>query len=123
MENIRIRRAEKGKRNPFVMVVRATSENSELSWNARAVLTYVLGKPDDWVVTVKDLINAGPLGRDGIYSVVNELIEFGHFERITHRNKGRFAGQEIIVHEIPIKVKLPAQPSLEMNSMETANMG
>ncbi|MEM7537222.1 MAG: hypothetical protein AAF639_33930 [Chloroflexota bacterium] len=111
-KDVRIRRADKGRENPYAQVRRATLEDDRLSWEARGILAYVLAKPNDWEVQMTDLINASPAGRDCNYRIVNELIHFGYFERVPIRNKGRFQGYEILVYEEPLFVEDESQTGL-----------
>jgi hypothetical protein len=65
---IRVRR-----RHRFVIIDQRAVEDTRLSWAARGLLGYLLSRPDDWKVLVKDLQRRGDLGRDGIYQLLKEL--------------------------------------------------
>ena len=45
--------------DPFARVKRAMLEASDLSWKAKGILSYLLGKPDNWQLKEADLINRG----------------------------------------------------------------
>lgn len=65
--------------------------NDSLSWGAKGLLAYLCSKPDDWKVSVQQLINhsadtAKPVKRDGTYALINELIDKGYIRR--ERTKG-----------------------------------
>lgn len=90
--------------NPFVQVDKEIVNNKDLSWAARGLLCYLLSKPGDWKIIIADLIKQSPAGRDAVYSLINELIKHGYIIRETKREKGRFAGYEYIVYEIPVEV-------------------
>ncbi len=66
----------------FYILDKNISENPRLSWEARGVLIFLLGKPDDWKVSVAHLISVGSAKRDKIYRVINELIAAGYCSRI-----------------------------------------
>lgn len=66
------------------------ANDRRLSWRARGLLIYLLCKPDNWTLSVSDLINqtkesASPTGRDSVYSTINELIAAGY----VYREQGR----------------------------------
>jgi len=71
-------------RTRYTLIDNRVLENAALSWAARGVLAYLLSRPDDWRVLVKDLERRGNLGRDGIHRLLRELRAAGyvHFERL-----------------------------------------
>ena len=60
-------------RERFTIIDNRILENSSLSWAARGVLAYLLSRPDDWRIIVKDIQRRGDLGRDGVYALLREL--------------------------------------------------
>ncbi len=86
-------------------------EDIRLTWAARGVLAYLLSRPDNWRVIIKDLQRRGDLGRDGIYTVLRELRRAGylHFDRIRDEF-GRVREGCYIVTEEPTPELLPAWP-------------
>jgi len=81
--------------------------NDSLSWGAKGLLTYLCSKPDDWSVSVQQLCNhsklsSKPTGRDGTYTVINELISKGYMQRVQARTVGQFANAEYIVSATPL---------------------
>ena len=98
--------------------------NDTLSWAAKGLLAYLCSKPDDWSVSVQQLVNhskesAKPTGRDGTYSLLNELIEAGYVRRIESRVNGRYVGNEYLVSPTPFPPEtytakpLPTEPTLQ----------
>jgi len=66
------------------------------------MLAYLLSRPDNWQVRVKDLQRRGNLGRDGTYKLINELRSSGYVEFQQGRDaRGRIRGGCYIVREIP----------------------
>jgi DnaD/phage-associated family protein len=59
--------------------------DKRLSWEARGVMGYLLSKPDDWTVSMQDLVNQSPAGMKVIRRVLAELRKAGYMrrERIT----------------------------------------
>lgn len=106
-----IRRAPRPTSN-FYILDKSISEDQRLSWAARGVLVFLLGKPDNWVVSISALVNetSGAIkrtGRDGVYGIINELRTVGYLRREEARSEGgAFGGVEYSVCESP----LPALP-------------
>lgn len=105
----------------FYLLDKGISEDRRLSWAARGLLIFLLGKPDHWQVSVAHLRNetadcAKPTGRDGVYSLLDELITAGYVLREQARAEAGKLGQvRYLVSEIPHTesqeaAPLPAQP-------------
>lgn len=67
----------------FYMLDKRISEDKRLGWAARGLLIYLLGKPDNWQVSIPALIKetAGAgfkTGRDGVYRILQELADVGY---------------------------------------------
>lgn len=95
----------------FYMLNKSISEDQRLTWQARGMLVFLLGKPDHWKVSVAHLRNETkqtrkPLGRDGVYAVIDELIDAGYITRIQGRGEGgKMAETTYLVSEIPVSVE------------------
>ena len=62
---------------------------SDLPMDAKAVMTYLLMKPDDWVINIKDIRLRMHCGRDRAYRCIGDLVEAGYMERYqTHNQVG-----------------------------------
>jgi hypothetical protein len=91
----------------FYLLDKAISEDKRLSWAARGLLIFLLGKPDNWTVSIAALVNetAGAsrsTGRDGVYAVLKELKEAGYLRIVGNRKDGgTFAGADYLVSESP----------------------
>lgn len=88
----------------FYVLDKRISEDKNLSWAARGLLIYLLGKPDHWNVSVEALQNETassikPTRRDGVYSLINELMAAGYVKREKKRVGGAFTGYDYIVSE------------------------
>lgn len=102
MSQTYIERATKNRDNPYGLVLRSTFDGSDLSFQARGALVYILMKPDDWRVQIKDLMREGKIGRDKAYGILKELIDKGYAQRIEVRNdKGLFDHVLVKVYETP----------------------
>lgn len=101
----------------FYLLDKAISEDSRLSWAARGLLVYLLGKPDHWKVSPAHLRaetcnSAKPTGRDGIYGLLDELIKAGYVKREQPRSESGVLGEvTYIVSESPLPASpYPAEP-------------
>ena len=110
------------KESNFYVLDKQISEDKRLTWAARGLLVFLLGKPDNWTVIVHALINETkgtrkPLGRDGVYALLDELIQAGYVSRRQVRNAAGVLGEvNYIVSEEPLPANpdtaepLPAEP-------------
>lgn len=91
----------------FYLLDKAISEDKRLSWAARGLLIFLLGKPDNWTVSPAALVNetAGSsrsVGRDGVYAILKELKDVGHLRMVGNRSEGgTFSGADYLVSESP----------------------
>lgn len=97
-------RVEKNKQNPYVMVNKTCINDTNLSWSAKGLHTYLMSLPDDWTIYITELVTHTSSGRDHTYTVVNELLKFGYIEKIQYRYQGRIIGGAYTVFETPIDV-------------------
>lgn len=96
-------RTKKNRDNPYALIDKTFTEDTRLSWKAKGLLAYLLTRPDDWTIMVKDLIKRSKDGRDSVYAGLRELEKYGYLERRVRRDeKGRIIEWESIVYERPI---------------------
>lgn len=74
----------------FYVLDKTISEDRRLTWAARGLLIYLLGKPDHWRVSPAALRNETsasrkPTGRDGVYALLDELMQAGYVTRTQER--------------------------------------
>jgi uncharacterized phage protein (TIGR02220 family) len=92
----------------FYILDKRISEDKGLTWAARGLLIFLLGKPDNWRISPEHLRketeqSSKPTGRDGIYALLAELITSGYVERKANRkDDGTLAGYDYIVYDEPI---------------------
>lgn len=92
----------------FYILDKRISEDSRLSWGARGLLIFLLGKPDSWNVSISHLRDetkdtAKPTGRDGVYGLLDELIQAGYVIRSQERiESGGFSNNAYVVRESPL---------------------
>lgn len=95
----------------FYTLDKAISEDDRLSWASRGLLIFLLGKPDNWEVSVRHLINqtksclGKSSGRDAVRVILKELEAAGYLTVDRARNEtGAFNGMAYTVCERPISV-------------------
>lgn len=112
----------------FYILDKSISEDKALSWQARGMLVFLLGKPDNWIVSVSALVNetkdsGKKTGRDGVYAIIAELEKVGYIKKAQNRiQSGEFSSFEYMVHESPAPLTdspLTGQP--ETAQPDTAN--
>ena len=96
-------RVKKCSENPFIQVYKyPIDEDNRLSFKAKGILTYLLGKPDDWQVYQTEIEKHASDGKASVDSGIKELIEYGYMDRKQRRDdKGRFKGYDYTVYEVP----------------------
>ncbi|MFA9204893.1 MAG: hypothetical protein ACEQSH_00395 [Bacteroidia bacterium] len=77
-----IRRAPRPQ-SGFYTLDKRISEDSRLSWAARGLMIYLMGKPAEWKLTVQNLIEQTSdarihSSRDAVYAILRELRELGY---------------------------------------------
>lgn len=87
--------------DPFARVRKAVLEDKRMSWKAKGVFAYLMGKPDDWKGIVADIVNHGPERATAIRAAIKELVEFGYAREERIREKGKLAGLVIHVADDP----------------------
>ena len=96
------------KQNNFVMLDKGFLEDERLSFKAKGILAYLLSKPDNWKVIVKDLINHSNEGKSAIYSGLSELKKAGYYKKEPVRDgKGIIIYWESVIYECPNGEQIP----------------
>lgn len=105
----------------FYILDKRISEDARLSWGARGMLVFLLGKPDYWAVSPAALVNetansVKQSGRDAVYGLLRELLTSGYLHREqSKKGDGTFGGTDYMVSETP------NEPADESDSPHTAN--
>ena len=121
-----IRRAPRPESN-FYFLSKDISEDKRLSWAARGLLVFLLGKPDHWQVSPAALVNetrnhARGTGRDGVYAILKELREVGYLQVCGVRDAtGSFAGNDYLVSEVPCEEIVPREDKPDTAQPRPAN--
>lgn len=90
---VTIQRGKHNKENPYVMISKKMLQDKELSPKAKGVLCYLFSLPDTWKTYPRQIADAMGVGKDQIYTVLNELLKTGYaFKTVVKLEKGRFGG-------------------------------
>lgn len=102
----------------FAIIPNAVASDDRLTFEERGVLVYLLAKPHDWDVSVKNLQNEGGIGRDKVYKILSRLREVGYIkrERVVDA-QGRFSAYNYTVHDdaVPESLPLPCPENQEVD--------
>lgn len=106
--------------NPFVMIDKRAINDDRLSWKATGLLAYLLSKPPDWHVNVKQLVKAKRCGRDAVLAGLRELRSLGYAQIIEIRSAdGKIRGKQYVISEEPDNWEpLPRLDLLPDNQMD-----
>lgn len=112
------------RKDQFAIIPNAVASDKRLTFEERGLLVYLLAKPNDWNVNVRNLQAEGGVGRDKVYRILGKLQEVGYVQRNhVQDDKGRFVGYDYIVHDDAVPEQLPlvpeACPSPENQEMES----
>jgi len=91
----------KEKKNNFTVIDNAIFKDRRLSFKAKGLLCQMLSLPDGWEYSVKGLATLASDKYSAITSGLKELEEAGYFRREQLFDKGKFAGYEYIISEMP----------------------
>jgi len=76
--------------------------NNIRDMDAAGVYSYLLARPQNWIINPKHLMSHFECGKDKIYNVLNKLIKLGLLSVIKKRESGRFVESHYILHLKPI---------------------
>lgn len=116
----------------FIIVSKTISDDDSISWSARGMLIHLLGKPDNWRVSLSYLVTqtknaAKKSGREAVSAILSELIDSGYIVRSEyqrHDESGYLCGYDYTVFDspcagLPTKVEpCKVNPTLISNDLE-----
>ena len=95
-------RVSKNKDNPYVQINKTCLNDPSLSLKAKGLLSYLLSKPDDWVVHRSEVLKHCTDGKDSLQTAINELKNSGYLKIVPEKdNKGIIIGWATNVFEVP----------------------
>jgi len=103
MDSKTVLRIDKSDRKSWVIMDTRPLSDHRLSWKAKGLLAYLLGKPDDWTVMIGDVVKRSTDGEYAVRTALQELVDCGYVTRKQERyDDGTFAHVEYIVREQPL---------------------
>lgn len=84
----------------FTMIPNQILRDSRLSWGARGLMAFIVSQKPGYSLSRQELIEASPMGRMGVKSLIDELQELGYLEFSQSREGGKF-GASIMVAKLP----------------------
>jgi hypothetical protein len=97
-----ITRAAKDRARPYTIINNTVFNGRGLNRKAKGLAGYFLSKPDDWRISVTDLVAWGGDGAKAVYSGLRELVAADYVHRSALRDAaGRFRCWEYVVYEAP----------------------
>lgn len=76
------------RKDRYTTIDNAVLDRPDLSWRAKGILAYLIGKPKDWEVRLADLTNRATEGRDATRTALQELKALGYLVVIAERDQG-----------------------------------
>jgi hypothetical protein len=70
----------------FTKISNAFLQDSRVSYETRGLLAELLSRPDDWEITIVNIVKSGPAGRDKVYRMMKEAEKFGY--AVTRKDRG-----------------------------------
>lgn len=84
------------------MICKAPIDSAGLSFRAKGLLVWLIGRPPNWITHISHLSTIGPDGSDAIRSALKELKDAGYVKMETFRDEsGRILSKGFIVSETP----------------------
>ncbi len=107
----------KNKDHPFTQVSNAFINDNRLSLKSKALLIFLISKPDSWFFNYSDILNSCSDGLSSIKSSIRELISFGYISLHKFRNLNKtFRHFHYTIYETPVKTT--SEPLVDFPLME-----
>lgn len=89
------------KEDNFTRVDNILVNDKSLSLKAKGIMLYILSKPDDWKVYIKEITKNNKDGIDSVRSGINELLLLKYIQREKRRGEDGTYAWEYIINENP----------------------
>ena len=104
--------------DPFNIVYKDIAEHPAMSFQARGLMLYLLGKPVNWRINIGDLVKQSPHGKAFVRGILNELRRLGYLKLERRRGVlGEFAGWDWMLSDQPKWVDDPEAVVLQENHL------
>ena len=90
--------------NPYIQIDKTGINDNRLSWGASGLLTYLIGRPEDWKINLNHLGTVKDKDKkDKTRGYLNELREFEYCHYFEVRKSGKIIENFYLVFEVPTK--------------------
>lgn len=89
------------KRETFVVIDKTGIIDPRLSFKAKGLLAYLLGKPDDWTINYRQLVKVGPDGKASVLAGLKELEKAQYLQRLRVNTSEGFRWEQVL-YETPM---------------------
>ena len=90
--------------NPYIQIDKTGINDNRLSWGASGLLTYLIGRPEDWKINLNHLATVKDRDKkDKTRGYLNELKEFGYCHYFEIRKAGKIIQNFYLIFEVPIQ--------------------
>jgi len=109
--NRTIFRKAHNRENPYALISKVILRDRRLSAKAMGLMCYFLSLPDDWEISINELVRHFSDGEKSIRAGIKELVLLGYIEMQQSRGeRGRFSATLFLIHEEPTKTTQPLEP-------------
>lgn len=104
--------------DPFVHVPKVFLNDPHLSWRAKGIMSYLLGKPSGWKLRVSDLQKHAKEGREAVKTALREFRELGYGALVRNRDEETklITGSFWLLSAVPKFAKVPPLPPRKKGS-------
>lgn|SRR6185295_17626433 len=98
-----IQRCPHDAEHPYAQILNDILRHKTLSIQAIWMLSYLLSNDRKWQIKISQIIKhvKGRIGRNKVYEIISELIEFGYMQRVSIKNGNLHSGYRYFISEIP----------------------
>lgn len=90
--------------NPYIQIDKTGINDTRLSWGATGLLTYLIGRPDDWKINLNHLSTVKDRDKkDKTRGYLNELREFEYCHYFEIRKAGKIIENFYLIFEVSTK--------------------
>lgn len=94
--------------------------DEKLSAESLAILIYVMSKPENWKINIKNISNRYNIGRDKVRNSINNLREAGYMKRVRRRKKdGSLSDILVYASDKPIFLSTISPTNLQKDNEQT----
>ncbi|HEY5585660.1 MAG TPA: hypothetical protein VIK78_14385 [Ruminiclostridium sp.] len=115
-------RIVKDKNNPYVILNKGFLNDTNLTWQAKGMISYLMSLPDDWKIYESEITTHSQGGVKYVSSIMKELINYGYMKRDRLKSEnGRFTGYEYCVYEVSSIMPQTENGDTENGERQTTN--